>query len=282
MFLLTVSHVGGAGPFVEEHQTSRQVGRHHEGQGAHEQHPPRYPGHHDGGQAVAEHVLSSHQDGREVLIQGDLGHLEDGDGVVADHVGATEGLSEEEEDEESHGEEDGPVTQPGEGLSPGPGLVTALRLDHSLQGGQLLLHLLHLQTPQLAEVLRGLLPPAPGQEPGGGLGEEDEEEGREEGEEGPGDAGESPGEEPAQDVHQEVPGVGRRWHEDGEGPPEVRGGDLPEVDGGNGDTGPDAEAGDGPGDVEVVERGRLPGKDPADNEREAVQEDGHTATEPEG
>ena len=33
-------------------------------------------------------------------------YLENGDGVVADHVGATEGLGEEEEDEDDHGEKD--------------------------------------------------------------------------------------------------------------------------------------------------------------------------------
>ena len=50
----------------------------------------------------------------DVLISGKISiylepYLEDGDGVVADHVGAGEGLGEEEEDKESHWKKDSPA-----------------------------------------------------------------------------------------------------------------------------------------------------------------------------
>ena len=72
---------------------------------------------------LPEHVLGRHDDGGQVLVQRDLGHLEDGDGVVADHIGATEGLREEQEDEEDHGPDYGPLVKLGGRLSPGPGGV---------------------------------------------------------------------------------------------------------------------------------------------------------------
>ena len=250
----------GVGVFLQEDQPGRQVGRHHQSQGAHQQDPPGDPRHHDGGQAVAEHVLGRHYDGCQVLVQGDLGHLEDGDGVVAHHVGPAEGLGEEEEDEEGHGYEDSPLVQLRGWLSPGPGLAVSLGPHHELQRLQLLLHLGGRKTSQLTEVLSGLLPPASAQQPGRGLGEEEEEEGGQKGDEGPGDAGESPGEQPAQNVHQEVPRVGRGRHQNGQRPPQLRGGDLAQVDGGDGDPGPDTEAGDCPSYEEMVETGGLPGQ----------------------
>ena len=75
------------------------------------------------------------------------------------------------------------------------------------------------------------------------------------------------------DVHQEVAGVGRGRHQDGQRAPELGGGDLPEVDGGDGDPGPDPHPGDGAGDVEVAEATRLPGQQPAQAEGHAVSQD---------
>ena len=42
-------------------------------------------------------------------FRGFSAYLEDGDGVVADHVGATEGLGEEEEDQKGHGQQNTPA-----------------------------------------------------------------------------------------------------------------------------------------------------------------------------
>ena len=279
MALLVLSNIAGR-VFVQEDEARRQVGRHHQGQGGDEERPPGDPRHHDGGQAVAEHVLGRHDDGRQVLVQRDLGHLEDGDGVVAHHVGPTEGLREEEEDEESHGQEDGPLVQLGGRLSPAPGRVIRLSPDDDLQRLQLLVHLRPGQTPELTEVVSRLLPPPAAQQPGGRLRQEDDQEGGEEGDEGPGDAGESPGEKPTEDVHQEVPGVGGGRHQDGQRPPQLRGGDLSQVDGGDGDAGPDTQPGDCPRYEEMVETGGLPGQQPANGQGQTVQQDGHTAAKP--
>ena len=82
------------------------------------------------GSPISEDILSSNQDRGKVLIERNVCHLnkvgllwfdrsvysnpylEDGDRVVADHVGAGEGLGEEEEHKESHWKKDSPAWWP--------------------------------------------------------------------------------------------------------------------------------------------------------------------------
>ena len=96
---------GGVGgelvrPPVEQHEAGPQVSQHHEEQTGHQQRPPTQPRDQHRGQGVTHHILNTggsqqcsvvtmdsdlrgHQNGADVLVQGDVCHLEDGDGVVA-------------------------------------------------------------------------------------------------------------------------------------------------------------------------------------------------------
>ena len=77
------------------------------------------------------------------------GHLEDGDHVVVDHVGAAEGLGREQEHHHRHGVECGPA-----GQAPAAGRLPAALPGNVLQLLQLPLHT--LATLPLSQICQGL------------------------------------------------------------------------------------------------------------------------------